>query len=133
MFRYSVLIKTIKTRMKSLTQPHGIFVPRYGEKAINDDMLIGIMVFIGLYFFSAGILTLILSLFGLDLVTCLSGAIATISNVGPALGHMIGPDKTFALLPDAAKWILSFAMLLGRLEFITVIMVFFPYIWKRNI
>ncbi len=133
MFRYCVLMKSIKIRMKSLMQPHGVFVPRYGEKTIDDDMLIGIMVFIGLYFFSAGILTLILSLFGLDLITCLSGAIATISNVGPALGHMIGPDKTFALMPDTAKWILSFAMLLGRLEFITVIMIFFPYMWKRNI
>lgn len=133
MFRYSVFIKTIKTRMKSLMQPHGVFIPRYGEKPINDDMLIGIMVFIGLYFFSAGVLTLILSLFGLDLLTALSGTLTSLSNVGPALGHMIGPDKTFALLPDATKWILSFAMLLGRLEFITVIMVFFPYMWKRNI
>lgn len=133
MFRYSVFIKTIKTRMKSLTQPHGVFIPRYGEKAINDDMLIGIMVFIGLYLFSAGILTLILSLFGLDLLTALSGTLTSLSNVGPALGHVIGPDKTFALLPDIAKWILSFAMLLGRLEFIAVIILFFPHFWKRNI
>lgn len=133
MFRYAVLLKTMKTRMKSLTQPHGVFVPRYGDKAINDDMLIGIMVFIGFYFFSAMVLTLVLSLLGLDMTTALSGTLSTLSNVGPAIGHIIGPDKTFALLPDTIKWILSFAMLMGRLEFIAVIMVFSPYMWKRNI
>ena len=133
MFRYTIFFKTIKTRMKSLVQPHGVFVPRYGDKPINDNMLIGIMVFIGLYFFSAGILTLTLSLFGLDLTTSLSGTLTSLSNVGPAIGQVIGPDKTFALLPDPVKWILSFAMLMGRLEFVAVLMVFTPYMWKRNI
>lgn len=133
MFRFSVLLRTIKVRMKSLMQPHGVFIPRYGEKAINDDMLIGIMVFIGLYFSATAILTLALSLFGLDLITSLSGVLTSLSNVGPALGHIIGPDKTFSLLPDGVKWILSFAMLMGRLEFIAVIILFFPHFWKRNI
>lgn len=133
MFRFCILFKSVKIRMKSLIQPYGVFIPRYGEKAIDDDMLIGIMVFIGLYFFSAGILTLSLSLCGLDLVTSLSGVLASLSNVGPALGHIIGPDKTFASLPDSAKWIMSAGMLLGRLEFITILMVFTPYVWKKSI
>lgn len=133
MFRYSILLKTTKTRMKSMAQPYGVFIPRYGEKPITDDILIGIMVFIGLYFVFTAVSTLALSLTGLDLVTSLSGSLSALSNVGPALGHIIGPDKTFASLPDAAKWIMSVDMLLGRLEFITVLMIFTPYIWKKNI
>ena len=133
MFRYSILFKTTKARMKSMAQPYGVFIPRYGDKPITDDILIGIMVFIGLYFIFTAISTLALSLTGLDLVTSLSGSLSALSNIGPALGHIIGPDKTFSTLPDSAKWIMSLAMLLGRLEFITVLVVFTPYVWKKNI
>lgn len=133
MFRYSIIFKTIRTRLKSMAQPHGVFIPRYGDKPINDDLFIGIMVFIGVFFLSTALITLLLALTGLDLTTCLSGTLTALSNVGPGLGTMIGPDKTFAALPGMAKWILSVAMLMGRLEFMTIIMVFTPYLWKKNI
>jgi trk system potassium uptake protein TrkH len=67
---------------------------------------------------------------GLDFVTAVSGAASAISNVGPGLGPLIGPDSTFQALPDAAKWLLSAGMLLGRLELFTVLMLFTPYLWR---
>lgn len=132
MFRYTIIFKNIATRLKSMVQPYGVFVSRYGDKAITDDVLIGVMVFFGLYFLSAVTGTLVLSLLGLDLMTSLSGALSALSNVGPALGNIIGPDKNFALLPDSVKWIMSFLMLMGRLEFIAVIVLFMPYMWRKN-
>ena len=76
--------------------------------------------------------TLCLSLTGLDFTTSFSGALSSVANVGPGIGNTIGPDKSFFLLPDAAKWILSFAMILGRLEFMTVIVLLLPKLWKKN-
>ena len=132
MFRFTILFRATAVRLKSLVQPHGVFVPRYGRHVISDDILISVLVFIGLYLGTAIVTTLILSAYGLDFVTSFSGALSALSNVGPALGHTIGPDKTFASLPDGAKWILTFAMLVGRLEFVSVFVLFFPFLWRRN-
>ena len=65
------------------------------------------------------------------LQTSASGAATALSNVGPGLGETIGPAGTFASLPSAAKWVLSFAMLLGRLELFTVLIIFLPRFWPR--
>ena len=132
MFRFSILGKTIAAKLKSHVQPHGVFVPRYGEKPVTDEIVVSVLVYLGLFFITLVLTTLGLSLYDLDLVTSLSGAITTISNVGPALGDIIGPDQSFAALPEGAKWILSVAMLLGRLEFIAIIVVCFPFLWKKN-
>lgn len=75
-------------------------------------------------------MTLLLSFLGLDLITSISGAATAVANVGPGLGNIIGPAGNFATLPDSAKWILSFGMLMGRLEVITVLILFTPHFWK---
>lgn len=132
MFRFTILLRTVGVRLKKLVQPHGVFIPRYGTQVITDDILISVLVFFGLYLGTSMVITLILTGMGLDFVTSLSGAFSALSNVGPALGPVIGPDKTFAFLPDGAKWVLSLAMLVGRLEFISIFVLFFPFLWRRN-
>lgn len=132
MFRFTILFRATAVRLKSLVQPHGVFVPRYGRHTISDDVLISVLVFTGLYLGTAVATTLVLSAYGLDFVTSFSGALTALSNVGPALGHAIGPDKTFASLPDGVKWVLTFAMLVGRLEFVSVFVLFFPFLWRKN-
>ena len=132
MFRFTILFRATAVRLKTLVQPHGVFVPRYGRHTISDDVLISVLVFTGLYLGTAVATTLILSAYGLDFVTSFSGALTALSNVGPALGHAIGPDKTFSSLPDGVKWILTFAMLVGRLEFVSVFVLFFPFLWRKN-
>ena len=67
---------------------------------------------------------------GLDFITAVSGAATAICNVGPALGEIIGPTGNFAALPDAAKWVLSFGMMLGRLELFTVMVMLAPSFWR---
>ncbi|MEE9590770.1 MAG: potassium transporter TrkG, partial [Hyphomicrobiaceae bacterium] len=63
-------------------------------------------------------------------VTAMSAAASAVANVGPGLGQMVGPVGNYAALPDSAKWILSFGMLLGRLEIFTVIVLFTPTYWR---
>ena len=69
---------------------------------------------------------MLLSISGLDFITSISGAASSISNVGPGLGDMIGPNGNYKEIPDLSKWILSFGMLLGRLELFAVLVLFFP-------
>jgi trk system potassium uptake protein TrkH len=73
---------------------------------------------------------MLLSFTGLNFITSFSGAATAISNVGPGLGDMIGPSGNFSELSNFAKWILSFAMLLGRLEIFTLLVLFVPGFWK---
>jgi trk system potassium uptake protein TrkH len=75
---------------------------------------------------------LALAALGLDLLTALSASLSSVSNVGPALGEIVGPEQTYANLPNSAKWILSFVMLAGRLEFTSLVVLFLPFLWRKN-
>ncbi len=72
-----------------------------------------------------------LSAMGLDSVTSFSGAVTPLANVGPGMGSITGPTGNFAPLPDAAKWLLSLGMLMGRLEILTILVLFFPAFWRH--
>jgi len=76
-------------------------------------------------------ITAFLSFSGLDFVTSISGAATSISNVGPGMGSIIGPSGNFASLPDLSKWILSLAMILGRLELFAILVLFLPSFWRN--
>lgn len=132
-FRVSVMMKIIHSKLKTTARPHGVFIPRYGDNPISEDVVFGVLTFISLYLVCLLFGTLALSFCDLDFVTCFSGAISALSNIGPALGNEIGPDKTFAFLPSSALFILSFLMILGRLEFVAILILFFPFFWKKNI
>lgn len=88
------------------------------------------MSFFFLYAACFGLLAIGLGALGLDFLTATSGAATAISNVGPGLGPIIGPAGTFATLPDAAKWLLAFGMLLGRLELFTILVLLAPSFWR---
>lgn len=133
LFRISILTKVLHSKLKSIARPHGIFVPRYGNTPISEDVVFGVIMYVGLYLTSLIFGTIALAFCGLDFVTCFSGTISALSNIGPALGNVIGPDQTFAFLPANALYILSFLMLLGRLEFVAILILFFPFFWKKNI
>lgn len=132
-FRFAILIKTIRSKLKSAARPQGVFIPRYGNKPVTDEVMSGVFVLMGLYSLSVIVGVLLLSLYNLDLVTILSGVITTLSNIGPGLGNVIGPDQTFSLLPQGVKLIMTFLMILGRLEFVAVYILMVPFFWKKNI
>lgn len=129
-FRFQILYETARVQIKRLLQPSGVFIPYFNHRPIQAGVPEAVMGFFFLYLLSVAFLTMALGLMGLDLVTALSGAVTAISNVGPGLGTTIGPAGNFQPLPDAAKWLLAFGMLLGRLELYTVLVLLLPNFWR---
>ena len=130
-FRFQVLYATARCQMRRLLQPHGVFIPYYNKRPIPEEVTTSVMGFFFLYVIAFGFIAVGLGMLGLDFLTAASGAATAISNVGPGLGPVIGPSSTFANLPDAAKWLLSLGMLLGRLELFTVLVLLLPSFWRN--
>ena len=130
-FRFQILGLFILNQIRKLVYPHGIFPMKYNNEKISNTFIYSIITFIFLYFFIFFILAALLSLNGLDFVTALSGSASAISNVGPGLGDVIGPNGNFSDLPNFSKLSLSLGMLLGRLELFAVLILFFPSFWKN--
>lgn len=130
-FRLQVVIKSGWRYIRQLSLPHGVFVVRYNGRLLDDNVANSVIAFVLIFILSFSAVALTLSLMGLDPLTALSASAAAIANVGPGLGPHIGPSGTYAGLPDAAKWVLCFGMLLGRLEFLTVLVMFAPSFWRR--
>jgi len=130
-FRIQILWLFIINEIKKFVYPRGVFPLSYNKEKIDKRFMSPIISFIFLYFLIFFLVAMLLSFTGLDFITSLSGAATAISNVGPGLGDMIGPSGNFGELSNFAKWILSFAMLLGRLEIFTLLVLFFPGFWKN--
>ncbi len=129
-FRFQVLYAAARSQLHNLLQPHGVFIPYYNRRPIPDEVIISVLSFFFVFGLSFAVLSLGLGILGLDFLTAVSSAATAISNVGPALGPLTGPAGTFQPLPDAAKWLLSAGMLLGRLELFTVIVLFTRSFWR---
>ena len=129
-FRLQVLAATAWVQIRRPLQPHGIFIPHFNRKPIPEPVAEAVTSFLFVFVACFVAITLGLGALGLDFITSMSGAATALANVGPGLGPIIGPSGTFAPLPDAAKWLLSFAMLLGRLELFTVLVLFMPSFWR---
>ncbi|MEO1138794.1 MAG: TrkH family potassium uptake protein [Pseudomonadota bacterium] len=129
-FRYQLLFASVRVQLQRIYSPHGIFTPRYDGRPIDDDVLGSVMSFFVFFVASLGILSVALGLTSLDLITSISGAGAALANIGPGLGDIIGPAGNFAPLNDTAKWILSAAMLIGRLELLAVYAIFTLSFWR---
>ena len=130
-FRFQILGHFVINQIKKLVYPHGIFSIKYNNQIISNTFIYSIITFVFLYFFIFFILATLLSINGLDFITSISGAASAISNVGPGLGDIIGPNGNFSDLPNFSKLSLSLGMLLGRLELFAVLVLFFPSFWKN--
>ena len=130
-FRLQMLLIFIKNQIKRLIYPNSIIVIKYNNQKITDEFINSVIIFIFSFLFLFLILSMLLSITGLDFITSISGAASAISNVGPGLGDIIGPNGNYKSIPDQAKWLLSFGMLLGRLELFAVLVLFFPSFWRN--
>ena len=130
-FRIQILYLFILNQLQKIIYPKGIFLVKYDNNAIDNKFIASIISFIYLYIVIFFILTGLLSLTGLDFITSISGAATSISNVGPGLGSIIGPNGNFSILPDISKWILSLGMILGRLELFAILVLFLPSFWRN--
>ena len=130
-FRFQILYSFVLNQLKKIIYPKGIFVLKYNQSPVDDKFTASIISFIYMYLVIFFAITALLSLTGLDFITSISGAATSISNVGPGLGSTIGPNGNFSSLPDISKWILSFGMILGRLELFAILVLFLPSFWRN--
>lgn len=129
-FRYQLLFSSIKVQLARIRSPNGIFTPRYQGRPVGQDVLNSVMSFFVFFIVTMGLVSVLLGLTGQDFVTSVSGAAAALANIGPGLGDLIGPAGNFAALNDTAKWVLIFAMLIGRLELLAVYAILTVQFWR---
>ena len=130
-FRFQLVFAAIRTQIKQIHNPHGVFGPRYAGRPVSQDVLSSVMAFFVMFFLTLAVAAILLALMGLEPVTAISGAVTALANIGPGLGPEIGPSGNFAGLPDQAKWVLIAAMLIGRLELMSVYVLFTLTFWRR--
>jgi trk system potassium uptake protein TrkH len=130
-FRYQVLYAALVVQIRRIHSPHGVFPLHYQGRPVEPEVVSSIMGYFFVFVCALSIWAILLSLLGLDTITAISASVASLGNIGPGLGPVIGPEGNYASLPDTAKWLLSLGMLLGRLEFLSVLVLFVPIFWQR--
>ncbi len=129
--RAVVVLKHAVSEVRKTLHPRAVFVTKLGERPIRREILHNVLAFLALYVLTHGIGTVLLAALGNDLVTATSAALAAMSSIGPGLGA-VGPTSHYGDLGSAAHVILSALMLLGRLEFYTLLVLFIPGVWTRG-
>jgi len=127
--RYLLLIKNSLRELRRLIHPRAVIPLRFNNNSIPNEIISNILAFFLFYLSIFVIGTVIMSLLGLDFQTAMGSVATSLGNVGPAIGS-VGPSSNFSHIPDIGKWILSFLMLMGRLELFTVILIFSPAFYK---
>lgn len=129
-FRYQLLISAVVAEVRRLHSPNRVILPRYQGRPVDDETMNSVMAFFMLFYLTLGLLTVLLILLGLPPLTAISSAATALANIGPGLGDQVGPAGNFAGLNDAAKAVLTLAMLLGRLELLSVLVILTPAFWR---
>jgi len=130
-FRIQILIKSSLNLIKKIIQPRGVFIPTYNSREISEDILTSVTGYFFLYIFVFAALSLVLAFDGQEILTSLSGAAATLANVGPGLNEIIGPSGNYSSISDFTKLFLSLGMLIGRLELFPILILLSPQLWKK--
>lgn len=117
--------------IRKVLHPRAVIITRVGGRPIREDLVLKVLAFLAMYMGTHAIGTAILASLGSDLVTALSGSLAALSSIGPGLGD-VGPAAHYGHLGAAELLVLSGLMLLGRLEFYTLLVLLIPSTWTRT-
>ena len=130
-FRVQVLFAAAFNQLRQLSEPRGIFIARYNNKPISDDVIRSVFGFVFLFLLSFVLVIFLLGLTtDMDFLSLVSVAATMICNVGPGLGAQAGPTGNFTEFSNTAKFIMSVAMILGRLEIYSVLLLLIPSFWR---
>jgi len=129
-YRFQILALVVGAQIRQLSSPHRVLPLVYNRQVLRPDVPPSVLAFAALLITTIAVVTVLLTMMGLDLDTALSATMTAIANVGPGLGE-VGPAGTFQHLPQEAKWLLIFAMLAGRLEILPLLVVLSPDFWRR--
>jgi len=130
-FRFQILFKYIHLHLKKMLQPHMVLSAQFNGKKVPESTYESVMTFFFVYIITFASSALLLSFSGLDFLTCISAAASAISNVGPGLGEIVGPEGNYSSLNDYSKIVLMLTMFLGRLEMLTIFVLLIPSFWKN--
>lgn len=130
-FRFQVAYVLLRANLQQLVHPRAVIKQQYNNHNLDEEIVRSLITFSFFFTITIGVIALGLTLLGLDWVTALTGAATAVCNVGPGLGPIIGPAGNFSTLPDAAKWLLTIGMLLGRLEILTVLVLVTRAFWRH--
>lgn len=128
--RIVMLLNVVGREFKRMVERRGVFAVRFGGKAVSENTVASVLNLVYLAFIINFAACLTLTAAGVDLMTAFSAVAAAMFNIGPGLGS-VGPAENYAHLPSLVKWVLSFCMLAGRLEFYTVFVIFTPMFWRK--
>lgn len=128
--RYVVMIKQAMTEMKYLLHPRGVFTFRLNGTPVTNTIVHSVLGYFIIYILTVLVVTFIVTTAGIDVFSAFSASLGSIGTIGPGFG-MMGPSKNYGFLPDYIKYVLAFAMLIGRLEFYTLLVIITPWFWKR--
>ncbi|WP_420394444.1 TrkH family potassium uptake protein [Acuticoccus sp.] len=129
-YRFIIVFQALRRAFTRLVYPHAMQPLRFGDRIIEQDVFDSVIIYFIAFFLVYGFTILALSLAGQDFITALTGAQTALTNVGPGLGEQIGPAGNFGSLGEFELWLLAFVMLLGRLEIMTVLILFTPIFWR---
>ena len=129
-FRYQVALEALRSYLFKMPRQNTVVPLRYGGKPLPEAVVYSVMGYFFLFFMTFAVVAIILTLIGIDPVTAWSGAGSAVANVGPGLGDIIGPAGTYEALSNQAKWVLLIAMIIGRLEIVTALVVLTPAFWR---
>ena len=130
-FRFQILFKYMHLHLRKMLKPHMVLSAHFNGKKVLESTYESVMTFFFIYIITFASSALLLSFSGLDFLTCISAAASAISNVGPGLGEIIGPEGNYSSLSSYSKSILILTMFLGRLEMLTIYVLFIPSFWKN--
>ncbi len=129
--RHLLLFKNSILEFKRMIHPSAVLPVRYNNEVVGQDMISKILAFVILYFMVFFIGCFAMTLIGMDLISAMGAVATTMGGIGPGLGS-VGPMNNFSLVPEVGKWILSFLMILGRLELFTFLIIFVPSFWRNK-
>tara|TARA_B100001121_G_scaffold310438_1_gene341472 strand:+ start:482 stop:1933 length:1452 start_codon:yes stop_codon:yes gene_type:complete len=129
-FRFQLSLIILREQLMRLLHPRAVLSRNFNGRAVSDEIISSMIAYTFIFLLSLLLITVALAAMELDFITAITGALSALTNVGPGLGDIIGPADNFAPLPDAAKWVLSIGMLMGRLEVLSVVIVLSPAFWR---
>jgi trk system potassium uptake protein TrkH len=128
--RYLIMIHRSLIELKKMVHPKAVFPQRFGDRVLNEDLVLNVVQFFFLYIMFIALGTLVLAMLGLDIASSLTATAACLGNIGPGFG-LVGPTQNYAFIPDLGKYLLSILMLIGRLEIFPILVLFLPEYWKQ--
>lgn len=130
-YRFIILFSLIQSGLRKLVYPNTVDTVRYGDRPVDAEIERAVVLFVGAFLFLWAIITILLAATGLDFVSALSASLSALMNVGPGLGEAVGPSGNYTHFNEFAKWVMTFGMLLGRLEILSVLVILTPIYWMR--